>query len=253
MILAAAHKTLPIGQLLQQAGLISENQLDLALQNQMIPGYEELKIGEILALRGWVKQETSDFFASRWQQIISAIKDNTQRAKLGLYLAEANLLTKEQVVEILQQQKQNKIPFSRLVVEKGYLKQQTLDFFLQNLSAENEQTITVTKEDQSQRRVNRGAKYFKLGDTQGAILEIREAIKLEPNNASAHGWLTLIFLDLNQTSLAKIHLKKAMELAADDAFVKEVQKKFFASVPSAQPQTAPKGKKQANRSWLQIG
>lgn len=252
MVLAAAYNKLPIGQLLQQAGLISENQLDLALQNQKIPGYEELQLGEILALRGWVKQETSDFFATRWQQIVAAIKDNTDLSQLGLYLAEANLLTKEQVAEIIEQQKQNKIPFSRLVVEKGYLKQQTLDFFLQNLFAKNKPSITATKESKSQRRMNRGAKYFKLGDTQGAILELREAIKLEPNNAQAHAWLTLIFIDLDQKSLAKIHLKKAMEIAADDGFVKEVQKKFFASVPSAQEQTTPKGKKQVSRGWLKI-
>lgn len=253
MVLADTHDKSPIGQILQQAGLISENQLNLALQNQQIPGYEELKVGEILALRGWVKQETLDFFTSRWQQIISTIKDNTHRANLGVYLVEANLLTEEQVAEIIQQQKQSKISFSRLVVEKGYLKQQTLDFFLQNLSTENKLPTTVTKESKSQQRMNRGAKYFKLGDTQGAILELREAIKFEPNNAQAHAWLTLIFIDLDQKSLAKIHLKKAMELAVDDAFVKEVKKKFFASVPSSQQQTAPKVKKQANRSWLQIG
>ncbi|NJN72132.1 MAG: hypothetical protein HC799_04610 [Limnothrix sp. RL_2_0] len=253
MVLAAPQNHLPIGQLLQQAGLISENQLDLALQNQKIPGYEELNLGEILALRGWVKQETSDFFASRWQQIITAMKDKTDLSKLGIYLAEAHLLTKEQVIEIIQQQKQNKIPFSRLVVEKGYLKQQTLDFFLQHLSVNSKVPTTVTKESQVHRRVNRSAKYFKLGDTQGAILELREAIKLEPNSAQAHGWLTLIFLELNQKSLAKIHLKKAMAVAADDDFVKEVKKKFFASVPSAQQKTTPKVQKQASRGWLKIG
>lgn len=253
MDIAATQKKLSIGQLLQQSGLVSENQLELALQNQAIPGYEELKLEEILALRGWVKQETLDFFTTRWPQIIAAVKDNTHQAKLGLYLAEANLLTNEQLTDIIQQQKRTKLPFSRLVIEKGYLKQQTLDFFTQHLSANNAVAASISKEAKAQRRTSRGAKYFKLGDTQGAILELREAIKLDPNNAQAYGWLTLVYMDFSETSLAKIYLKKAMEIAADDEFVQDVKKKFFASVPSAQRQTAPKAKKQANRSWLKIG
>jgi tetratricopeptide (TPR) repeat protein len=253
MDIAAIQRKSPIGQLLQQSGLISENQLELALQNQAIPGYENLKLEEILALRGWVKQETLDFFAIRWPQIVAAVNDNTNQAKLGLYLTEANLLTKEQLTDIIQQQKTTRLPFNQLVIEKGYLKQQTLDFFIQHLSANNAVFAPISKEAKAQRRIGRGEKYFKLGDTQGAILELREAIKLDPNNAQAYGWLTLIYMDFGETSLAKIYLKKAMELAANDAFVKEVQKKFFDSVPSSSQQTAPKAQKQAHRSWLKIG
>ena len=41
----------PLGQLLNEAGLISAKQIEIALQEQVeIP---QMKIGEILALRGW--------------------------------------------------------------------------------------------------------------------------------------------------------------------------------------------------------
>ncbi|MGB2925734.1 MAG: hypothetical protein WBB82_10570 [Limnothrix sp.] len=247
MIAEVVQNKCPIGQLLQQAGLISENQLNLALQNQTIPGYETLNLCELLALRGWVNQETSDFFVIKWPQIIAAIKNSKQCKQLSDYLVDAHLLTQAQVEELQQQQQQQKTSFGQLAVAKGYLKQQTLDFFAKHLS------VKQNKQSQSIQRMNRGAKYFKLGDVKGAILEIRSAVKLQPDNAPAHAWLTLIYLDLGQHSLAKVHLKKAMALDADHVFVKEVQKKVFASVPVSPVQLAKKVKKSGNSGWLKIG
>jgi hypothetical protein len=47
----------PIGEYLLQAGLISQNQLNTLLQEQMQTG---LRIGALAVLRGWLKQETLD-------------------------------------------------------------------------------------------------------------------------------------------------------------------------------------------------
>ncbi len=48
----------PLGQILVEAGLISMSQIELALKEQK---QTNLKIGEILTLHGWIKQETADF------------------------------------------------------------------------------------------------------------------------------------------------------------------------------------------------
>jgi hypothetical protein len=49
----------PIGQVLKQAGLLNEGQIQVALMDQSCSG---LLFGEILVARGWIKPETITFF-----------------------------------------------------------------------------------------------------------------------------------------------------------------------------------------------
>lgn len=117
----------PLGTILQEADLISSPQLQLALQDQSY--YQEMRIGEILALRGWLKQETADFFAEEWVTLVT----NHERYPLGFYLQKAALLNEEQINEIICEQKQCLLRFGAVAVLKGWVKQNTLHFFLQNL------------------------------------------------------------------------------------------------------------------------
>ncbi len=114
-----------LGELLQLAGLISAAQVELVLRDQV--QYPELKIGQLLALRGWVKQETADFFARRW----SALLNQKRFLPLGYYLTEAALLNDRQISTLLALQKlrQPWMKFGELVVAQGWLKQATIDFF----------------------------------------------------------------------------------------------------------------------------
>jgi hypothetical protein len=125
-----------LGEILQEAGLVSAAQVEMALSDQSF--YEDMRIGEILALRGWLKQETADFFAERLPVIIK----QPHKKPLGIYLKEAGLLSEEQIKAILLEQQKNmslRVRFGKLVVSKGLLKQSTIDFFLDNLSARAEQ------------------------------------------------------------------------------------------------------------------
>ena len=66
----------PLGLVLRKAGLISSAQVEIALEESLnLPKY---KIGEILAIRGWIKPETADFFAEIWPYIIES-KSNYQK------------------------------------------------------------------------------------------------------------------------------------------------------------------------------
>lgn len=51
-----------IGSYLVEAGLIAPAQVEVALYDQQLTG---MRFGEILAARGWVKQETIEFFMER--------------------------------------------------------------------------------------------------------------------------------------------------------------------------------------------
>ena len=55
--LVAGEAEYPIGVYLQQAGLLTPQQVDLLLEEQLQTG---LRIGALAVLRGWIKQETLD-------------------------------------------------------------------------------------------------------------------------------------------------------------------------------------------------
>ena len=116
-----------LGQTLKKAGLISFSQIQVALADGKYN--QHLLFGEILALRGWVKQQTADFFADEWQFLI----EHHERYPLGYYLVKAGLLTGEQAYSILEEQKQLWIKFGSIAIVKGLITEDTLDFFLDNL------------------------------------------------------------------------------------------------------------------------
>ena len=116
-----------LGVILQEANLISLPQIELALRDQTY--YPDLRLGEIIAMRGWIKQETADFFAQNWWSLLK----QKERKSLGYYLQKSGLLEEEQVEAILQEQRATGIRFGSIAVLQGLLKSQTLDFFLMNL------------------------------------------------------------------------------------------------------------------------
>jgi hypothetical protein len=117
----------PIGEILQEAGLITHPQLELALRDQA--SYQDMRLGEILALRGWIEQDTADFFVQEWFKLVNQKRDHP----LGFYLRKAGLLSEEQIQLILQAQHQHSLRFGAAAVNQGLLKQNTVDFFLRNL------------------------------------------------------------------------------------------------------------------------
>lgn len=121
----------PLGLMLQDAGLITQSQVTVALRDQI--QYCDLKLGEILALRGWIKQETADFFAEKLRFFCK----EEPKHLFGFYLKEANLLSPEQINSILMEQNQTMLRFGTLAVLKGYLKQNTVDFFIRYLFPEH--------------------------------------------------------------------------------------------------------------------
>jgi hypothetical protein len=120
----------PLGNVLQEADLVSAAQITVALQDQNF--YQDLRIGEILALRGWLKQQTADFFVLEWPSLL----EYKQHQPLGYYLKAAGLLDEEQIHLLLSEQESIGLKFGALAVLKGWLKPTTLEFFLKNLCPE---------------------------------------------------------------------------------------------------------------------
>ena len=117
----------PLGLVLRKAGLVSSNQIEKALQeSSYLP---HCKIGEILAIRGWIKPQTADFFAEVWPRILASKK----LQPIGQYLKAASLIDEKQIAKILQIQTQTKSKFGKIAVEQNIISQATLDFFLDHL------------------------------------------------------------------------------------------------------------------------
>ena len=139
MINAFSKKLL--GEILIEANLISSAQRDLALKEQ--EQYHDWLLGEILALHGWIKQETADFFAQKWLQLV----EEERKKPLGYYLENSALLTSEQINHILAEQKILGIKFGSVAVIKGWIKQETIEFFLKYLAPERlKDTAFITPE-----------------------------------------------------------------------------------------------------------
>jgi tetratricopeptide (TPR) repeat protein len=116
-----------LGEVLQQAGLVTNEQIETALREQSQSNHR--KIGELLALRGWIEPKTADFFAEQWSQLLK----QKQKELLGQYLKQAGLLDEEQIRDIVKEQEQTSLRFGEIAVLKGWLNQSTIDFFLKNL------------------------------------------------------------------------------------------------------------------------
>ena len=119
----------PLGQILNEAGLISAQQIEIALRSQLES--PQMKIGEIFAAKGWIKQQTADFFADKWHKSL----EQERKQPLVYYLRQAGLLDENQINHVLAERNNSteKVRFHHIAVRQGLVKQQTVDFLLRNL------------------------------------------------------------------------------------------------------------------------
>ena len=138
----AQPKTRRLGEMLQRAGLLSSGQLEVVLQDQK--WQPDLRIGDILELRGWVKRDAIEFFAEQWPKLAKIGRDHP----IGYYFQQAGLLSAQQVDALLQEQAQAGLRIGALAVLHGWLSQETLDWFLRSLAPEESASSAFIKRKQ---------------------------------------------------------------------------------------------------------
>ncbi len=156
----------PLGVVLQEAGLVDASQIEIALtvQKQL----NILRLGEILASQGYLKQETADFFVRQWPTIL----EQKNIKPLGQYFKEASLLDESQIQELLEKQRHSQtwIRFGALAVWSGYIKQSTLDFFIKNLThSDKPKSLKLSHRKQ-------------LGFSPARKNEVKTTLKIKPDN-----------------------------------------------------------------------
>ena len=132
----------PLGKALEQAGLITNYQIRTALDLQSIDN--QAKFGEILVSQGIIKQKTVDFFADK----LPKLSQQRKTKPIGYYLQEASLIESQQIATLLEEQKQRKLLFGELLLEKGLLREKTLKFFLQYLEQTKKQVQLLSPSQQ---------------------------------------------------------------------------------------------------------
>ena len=96
--------------------------------------------------------------------------------------------------------------------------------------------------------LRRAAGFEAKQDYQRAILELRDALKLEPTNSACHSQLGVIYLKTNQATMAKIHFNKALELNPEDAVALDGKRRLEGSSAKPAGKSDAKGGKPASQS-----
>lgn len=118
-----------LGHYLVEAGLLTPSQLKTALSEQTVSG---LRLGELIVRKKWLKQQTVEFLTEKLL-IREQVVVQTDDKRLGHYLVEAGLLTASQVQTALSEQKGSGLRLGELIVKKGWIKEQTLEFLIKDV------------------------------------------------------------------------------------------------------------------------
>lgn len=110
---------IPVYYQLEQAGLISARELEAALKLQQ--QQRHLSLGEILVRQGWLSRQTVDFFSQKLSR--------SPQEPLHECFRQAGLLDSDRFASIMQQQQSSGESFEEIALNRGWLKQQTVDFF----------------------------------------------------------------------------------------------------------------------------
>ena len=207
-LLFSSNYNKPLGEILVEAGLVSLAQIEIALQEQ---SQSNLKIGEILALHGWIKQETADFFVEKWAKLVASKK----KKPLIYYFKEAALLDEEQIAELLEEQqkqqekRQKKIRFHNIAVERGSIKRITVDYFLASLfNIYSSGVFSFTRPYEILRSYTNGETDFRRAKLSSAPLigiSLKKVILDESNLKGAN----LTSCNLSHSSMVKVNLALA--------------------------------------------
>ena len=72
----------------------------------------------------------------------------------------------------------------------------------------------------------RAAEFAARKDYSRAILEMRDAVKSHPTNGQCHAQLAAYYSQAGQSKMAKIHLKRALDLTPDNVLAKDLESKL---------------------------
>ncbi|MEC4984127.1 MAG: DnaJ domain-containing protein [Oscillatoria sp. PMC 1068.18] len=83
----------------------------------------------------------------------------------------------------------------------------------------NQEEIPTKPKSKADPYLKRAQEYMEKNNYSQAILELRDVLKLEPNNAIGHALLGTAYLKQKQATMAKVHINKAYQLSPQEPTV----------------------------------
>jgi curved DNA-binding protein CbpA len=80
--------------------------------------------------------------------------------------------------------------------------------------------------------IRRAQEHLDKNNPNQALAEMRDALKLEPNNSTCHGLMGLAYLKQNQVTMAKVHINKAWQSNAQDPIAIKAKQELDRLVPT---------------------
>lgn len=87
---------------------------------------------------------------------------------------------------------------------------------------------------------NRAEEFMKLGNLTEAVVQLKEAIKIEPKSSQCHGLLGMVYFQQKQLSMAKIHVNQALKLNPQEPVALKAKQQM--TKPAAKESGKSKGK-----------
>jgi hypothetical protein len=103
-------------------------QVQTALKHQMASA---APLGKIMAEQGWVSQQTVDFMTTYHSELLSQLRPK----RVGEWLVQAGLISDAQIQTALTEQMSSRQLLGEILVQRGLIQQQTLDYFLTQVQA----------------------------------------------------------------------------------------------------------------------
>lgn len=102
--------------------------------------------------------------------------------------------------------------------------------------------------------IRRAQNYAEKNNYAQVISEMRDALKLEPNNSTCHGLLGLAYLKQNQATMAKIHITTALKSGPQDPIAIEAKRELDKTLASnANQPKSGQSSKQSKGFWTLFG
>ncbi len=202
------------------------NQLLAKLVN---PAYEKLSqpgstVEYILLLsqmgKRLVQESPTVELQSQLSQQLFQTSDIDQVYKTSLHnLAEKQYDSLEHILQLIAQISELNLVYLMRKADTGIQSQPSSQGTKGNSASTTPSTLSPTQqkpESAMAQYFRRAQKFIADNNVAQARAELREALKLEPNNSHCHSLMGMVYLRQNQATMAKVHFERALQLNPED-------------------------------------
>lgn len=225
-----------------EAATEREKQLAGQLLSKLVnPAWEKLSQeksrtdhGVVLKLKGQAanrKRNELDFMSNLAKQLLSASNPNYYYRTALQDLADRQYQQFDQTIELTAQISELNLAYLIRLDESddskpAEAKKQTYTTN-QSTAKPVEKSVALEVPDSLADQYLRRAEGFATkGNYAQATLELRDALKIDPNHSRCHSLMGMVYLRQNQPTMAKIHFNKALSIDPQDAMAIEGKQKL---------------------------